>query len=230
MTVVLFGIPIPIAAILEIAFINMILSGDNAVVIAMAARSLPQEQQKKAIFWGGAAAIGLRIVLTAVVAWALKIPLIQLGGGLMLFWIAIQLLKGEEEEQKAVKTVNSTWEAVGTIVLADLVMSLDNMLAVGGASSGNMGLLLVGLVMSMTIIMFASSLIANLMNKYGWLVYIGGGILGYTSGEMILRDQWLHKVYTPGPVAEWLFPVLLAAGVLVIGYLLSHRGRAAEER
>jgi YjbE family integral membrane protein len=218
---------INLLALLQITFINIILSGDNAVVIAMASRSLPAHQQKKAIFWGGAAAIGLRIVLTALVAYALRIPLIQLVGGLLLVWIAIQLLKGGDEEHE-VKAGGSIMEAIGTIVVADLIMSLDNMLAVGGASQGNMGLLLIGLVISMAIIMFASSYIAKLMNKYNWLVYVGAGILGYTAGEMILRDNMLHKVFTPTGPVEYGFPVLMVIVVLATGYFMSKKNAAPE--
>ncbi|HEY3368625.1 MAG TPA: TerC family protein [Symbiobacteriaceae bacterium] len=221
----LFGIPI--LAILKITFIDIVLSGDNAVVIAMASRSLPEKQQKKAILFGGGAAIALRVVLTAVVAYALKIPLLQLGGGLMLFWIAVKLLKGGDEEAN-VKSGSTMMDAVVTIVLADLVMSLDNMLAVGGASEGNLALLVMGLLMSMAIIMFSSTLIAKLMNKYGWLVYVGAGILGYTAGEMILKDGWLRKVWEPSPVMHWLFPVLVTAAVLGLGYVLGHKAGAAE--
>lgn len=221
----LFGLPI--AAILKITFIDIVLSGDNAVVIGMAARSLPAHQQKKAITLGGAAAIVLRVLVTAVVAYALKIPLLQLGGGLMLFWIAVKLMKGGEEEAN-VKSGSTMWDAVVTIVLADFVMSLDNMLAVGGASEGNLLLLLMGLIMSMAIIMFFSSVIAKLMNKFPWLVYIGAGILGYTAGEMMLRDRWLHKVYVPSHAVELIFPVVMILAVLGLGFYLNKRSASAE--
>jgi len=219
---------IPIAAVLRITFIDIVLSGDNAVVIAMAARSLPERQQKRAIAGGGAAAIGLRVLVTALVAWALKIPLIQLGGGLMLLGIAVKLLIGGDDEVKDVKTNGTMWNAITTIVLADLVMSLDNMLAVGGASHGDMALLLMGLVISMGIIMFCSRLIAKLMNKHAWLVYVGAGILVYTAVEMILRDKFLHRIYTPTATAQWLFPTLMAVVVLVLSCLFNRRPAKAE--
>lgn len=219
---------IPIAVILKISFIDICLSGDNAVVIAMAARSLPGNQQRRAILYGGAAAILLRVTVTALVAWALRVPLLQLGGGLLLCWIAVKLLRGGEEE-KDVKAGTTLGEAVATIVTADFVMSLDNMLAVGGASEGNVSLLLMGLLLSMAIIMFCSSLIARLMNRLPWLVYIGAGTLGYTAGEMILRDRWLHRFYVPSTTVQWLFPSITIGLVITLGYYLNHRAPAHRE-
>lgn len=209
-----------IAAILKITFIDLVLSGDNAVVIAMASRSLPQEQQRRAIFWGGAAAIGLRVIVTALVAYMLAVPLLQLAGGLVLFWIACKLLThGEEEHQ--VRSAGTLMQAITTIVMADAVMSLDNMLAVGGASHGDMKLLLLGLVISMGVIMFASGLIARLMNRLPVLVYIGAGILAWTAGDMILSDHWLRRYYTPTGPVEIAVPAVLAAICVAYGYLKS---------
>jgi YjbE family integral membrane protein len=215
-----------IGSVLKIIMIDLMLSGDNAVVIAMAARSLPEQQQKKAILFGGSAAIGLRVIITAVVAIALKIPLLQMAGGLLLCWIAVKLLAGGDEEEKEVKAANNMRDAILTIVMADFVMSLDNMLAVGGASHGSVPLLLMGLIFSMGIIMFSSTIIAKLMNKYGWLVYIGAGILGWTAGDMIMSDHWLLKVYAPGMVISLLFKVALTGVVLLVGYLLNRRQAA----
>lgn len=223
----LFGIPI--VAVLQIIMIDIVLSGDNAVVIAMAARALPGDQQKKVIFWGGTAAIGLRIVVTALVAYLLHIPLLQLGGGLALLYIAVKLLKGGDEHGANVKASNSMIDAIMTIVLADLVMSLDNMLAVGGASHGNMLLLLMGLVVSMGIIMFCSTYIAKLMNKWSWLVYVGAGILAYTAAEMIMKDNWLHKVFAPSHAVDVAFRVVAVVAVLGSGYMLSRKNANATE-
>jgi YjbE family integral membrane protein len=218
-----------ITSALKITFIDIVLSGDNAVVIAMAARSLPKEQQKKAVFWGGAAAIALRVCITALVAYALAIPLLQLGGGVLLFAIACKLLKGGGEEAHDVKASKSLTDAVLTIVLADFVMSLDNMLAVGGASHGSMPLLLLGLAISMGIIMFASGFIADLMNKFNWLVYAGAAILAWTSGEMILSDRWLHKIYEAGPVMHYAVPALMAAAVIGFGLMVNRKKGDADE-
>lgn len=216
---------ITLGAICQIILIDLVLSGDNAVVIAMAARSLPERQQRQAIFWGGAAAIGLRVAMTAVVAFAMQVPLLQLAGGLLLCWIALRLLvSGENEGTSQVKAAASLRDAVVTIVMADFVMSLDNMLAVGGAAHGSMLLLMMGLLFSMAIIMFASSHIAGAMNRAPWLVYVGAGILTWTAGSMIVDDRWLHRLYTPGHAVAVGLQIALTAGVLGAGYLLNRRG------
>lgn len=219
---------ITLGAILQIIMIDLVLSGDNAVVIAMAARRLPEAQQKNAIFWGGAAAIGLRVIITAVVAIALKIPLLQLGGGLLLCWIALKLLIGGEEESANVKEANTLRDAVVTIIMADFVMSLDNMLAVGGASHGSLPLLLFGLFVSMAVIMFASSYIARAMNNYPWLVYVGAGILTWTAAKMIMEDRWLHRIYEPSHTVTLAAQAILTVTVLAAGYLLNRRHAGSE--
>lgn len=209
-------------ALLKIILIDLVLSGDNAVVIAMAARNLPAEQRKKAIFWGGTGALVLRVLVTAVVAIAMHIPFLQVIGGVLLFWIAVKLLGGQEEEH-AVKAGQTLRDAIGTIVMADAVMSLDNMLAVGGASEGNVVLLLMGLALSMGLIMFGSSILAPLMNKYEWIVYVGAGVLGWTAGDMLLKDQWINRVLHPAPQLHMLLPAVLAIAVLLIGFIRRRR-------
>jgi YjbE family integral membrane protein len=207
-----------IGALLQILLIDIVLSGDNAVVIGMAARSLPPEQRKKAIFWGGAAAIALRVAATALIAVALAVPLLEAAGGLLLIWISLKLLAGTEE-QHHVRAAGNMKDAVLTIVLADLVMSLDNMLAVGGAARGHLGLLLIGLLMSMAIILFASGIIASLMNRFGWLVYVGAGILAWTAVGMILKDPLVARFFAPRPPLNTLIQALVTAAVLVTGYM-----------
>lgn len=218
---------VTIAAIIQITLIDIVLSGDNAVVIAMAARSLPPEQQRKAIIWGGAAAIGLRVLVTALVATALAIPLLEFIGGLLLLWIAVKLLTGAEQAHD-VRAGENLKDAITTIVLADLVMSLDNMLAVGGASHGHMGLLLAGLIFSMGIILFSSGLIATLMNRFAWLIYVGAGILAWTAGQMILKDRWVARFFVPPPPLNLLIPGVVTTAVLLVGYLLRRRAESAE--
>ncbi|MDF2628965.1 MAG: putative rane protein [Symbiobacteriaceae bacterium] len=210
---------ITLGAIFQIILIDLVLSGDNAVVIAMAARSLPEGQQKKAILFGGAAAIGLRVVITAVVAIALKVPLLQLGGGLLLCWIAFKLLASSDDETSEVRAAHSLRDAVVTIVVADFVMSLDNMLAVGGASHGSLPLLLMGLLVSMGVIMFASSYIAKAMNRLPWLIYVGSGILTWTAAGMIMEDRWMHRFYSPSHAVTVTAQVLLTLAVLGAGYM-----------
>lgn len=212
---------ITLGAVFQIILIDLVLSGDNAVVIAMAARSLPEAQQKRAILFGGAAAIGLRVAITAVVAVALRVPLLQLAGGLLLCWIAWKLLTGGDEEAAEIRAAHRLRDAIATIVMADFVMSLDNMLAVGGASHGSLPLLLMGLLVSMGVIMFASTYIAKAMNRLPWLVYVGSGILAWTAGGMIMDDQWLHRVYTPSHGVVLAVQALLTVALLGAGYLLN---------
>lgn len=179
-----------VLSILQIILIDVVLSGDNAVVIAMAAHKLPEHQRRRAILWGGGIAIGLRIVFTMIMSFLLMIPTLRLFGGLLLVWIACKLLREEEEgEVSPDKAAQSTIAAIKMIFLADFAMSLDNMLAVAGASHGDWKLLLGGLVISIAIIMTCSNLIAQLMNRYKWIVTLGAGILAFTAGEMMLGDR-----------------------------------------
>ena len=180
-------------ALLRIVIIDLVLSGDNAVVIGMAAHRLPLRQRKQAIVIGGGAAIVLRIVLTALAALLLKIPVLQLIGGLLLIWIAFKLLKQEEESHEGVRVATSMREAVFTILLADLVMSTDNVLGVAGASEGNVQLLLFGLILSMVILMWMGSIVATLINRFGWLSYVGAAVIAWTGALMIFEDPFVAQ-------------------------------------
>ena len=178
-------------SVFQIILIDIVLSGDNAVVIAMAAHKLPAHQRKRAILWGGAIAILMRIVFTLIMAFLLMVPLVRLLGGFVLCWIACKLLMDEEDEHEIGGDDGNkgTWAAIRMIFVADLVMSLDNMLAVAGASHGDVIRLLIGLFVSIGIIMTCSALIAQLMNKYKWIVYVGAGILAFTAAEMMMGDR-----------------------------------------
>jgi YjbE family integral membrane protein len=180
-----------LAKIAQIVAIDIILSGDNAVVIAMAARKLPLEQRRRAIFGGGAIAIVLRILFTLLMAFLLMIPGVRLIGGIVLVWITLKLLldQGETEEIATAGSSKSMWAAIRMIFVADFVMSLDNMLAVAGAGGEDWRLLVLGLLVSIGIIMFFSSLIARWMNRYPVIVYGGAAILAFTAGEMIMGDR-----------------------------------------
>lgn len=179
-----------VLSILQIILIDVVLSGDNAVVIAMAAHKLPEHQRRRAILWGGGIAIGLRIVFTMIMSFLLMVPTLRLFGGVLLIWIACKLLREEEEgEVSADQAAKSTIAAIKMIFLADFAMSLDNMLAVAGASHGDWKLLLGGLVISIAIIMTCSNLIAQLMNRYKWIVTLGAAILAFTAAEMMLGDR-----------------------------------------
>jgi YjbE family integral membrane protein len=207
-----------IVGILTIIYVNFILSGDNAVVIALAVRSLPPKQQKLGIFWGSFAAVALRIVLTWVAVVLLELPGLRLGGGLLLIWIAWKLVKpadGDGEEH--VKSSANLWEAVKIIVIADLIMSLDNVLAVAAAAKGNIPLLIFGLGLSIPIILCCSAVIAKLMNRYAWLVIAGGAILGKVAGEMIVTDPLVHaRLGSMAHAAEWIAMLGLTIGIPVV--------------
>ncbi len=179
-----------IFSILQIILIDVVLSGDNAVVIAMAAHKLPEHQRNRAIWWGGGIAIVMRIGFTMIMSFLLMVPTLRLFGGLLLIWIACKLLRSESEEDVTADNAGrSTIAAIKMIFLADFAMSLDNMLAVAGASHGDWKLLLGGLLISIAIIMTCSTLIAQLMNRYHWIVTLGAAILAFTAAEMMLGDR-----------------------------------------
>ncbi|HVJ50514.1 TerC family protein [Desulfitobacterium sp.] len=203
------------ATLLSIVIINLVLSGDNAVVIALATLRLGKEDRKKGIFWGTLGAVVLRIGLTTVAAMLLKIPFVQATGGMLLIWIAIRLLK-EDKNEEEIKAASSLREAIQTIIFADLLMSLDNILAVAGASNGNPILLILGLAISIPIVIFGSTILSNLMKKWPWIVSIGAGLLGYTAGEMLLNDSFFHFL-SEIEILNYLIPGLLAVGVIMIG-------------
>jgi YjbE family integral membrane protein len=209
--------------LIKIIFINIILSGDNAVVIALACRRLPEQQRKKAILIGSLCAIGLRVVFTFVAVWLLEVPYFQIIGGVLLIWIAINLIKGDNEEEN-MKSGNSIAEAVKTIILADLVMSLDNVVAVAGAAQGNLTMIIIGLAMSIPLIIWGSQLLMRLMNRFPVIVIIGAALLGYTAGEMIMSDKsvshYFETHFTPGHI---VIPVCLAVAVVLAGKIIDRR-------
>ena len=185
-------------AILNIVWIDLVLAGDNAVVIALAVRNLPARQRLIGIIAGAGAAVLLRVALTFVATQLLAIRFVQLGGGVMILWIALKLLRqneGAPEEGGA--GARGMWQAVWMIVVADITMSLDNVLAVAGASRGHFGLLLFGLALSIPLVVFASNLISRLMARFQIVVFIGAAILGKVGGEMILSDPVVAGVLQP---------------------------------
>lgn len=213
--------------LLEIALINMLLSGDNAIVIAMAARRLPYHQRRLAMGWGTAAAVLLRCVLTLGAIALLRIPFLQTAGALLLFLIAFRLVSERREQETFSPAASSVTGAVWTIVTADFVMSLDNVLAVTAVSEGDVPLLLIGIAMSIPIIVWGSSFFMRLMDRAPWLVYAGGALLAYTAGKMMRHDAGLMVWLPPlqnGRVAEAL-PWLCASALLLLA--LAARWRQA---
>lgn len=183
-----------VARVLSIVIIDLVLSGDNALVIAMASHRLPPRQRRWAIIFGGAGAIGLRILFTALAVYLLVVPFLQAIGGVLLTWIAYKLLRQETEEEVHIEAKDSLIAAVQTIIVADAVMSLDNILAVGGAAHGSVELLLFGLLLSMPLLLFGSSLIARLMNRLPWLTLVGAMVLTVTAARMIVDDRIVDEV------------------------------------
>jgi len=199
----------------KIVWINIILSGDNAVVIALAARSLPSEQQKKAIFLGSGAAVILRIALTVVAAKLLELSFLQIVGGLLLLWIGVQLLMDEEDGEHEAKGSGGLMAAVRTILIADLVMSLDNVIAVAAAAKGDMVLLILGLAISIPMVIFGSTLMIKLMDRFPIIIMLGAALIGWVGGETIASDAALRATAADYP---WLHYAAAAAGAaLVIG-------------
>ncbi|HMC15929.1 MAG TPA: TerC family protein [Albitalea sp.] len=212
----------------SIIFTNVILSGDNAVVIALAARSLRPEQQGKAIFWGSAAAIVLRIILTLVAVQLLQLPYLKIVGALLLFYIGIQLLIEEEEDIEEGKEPErkSMLSAVRTILIADLVMSLDNVIAVAAAAKDSVTLLIIGLGISIPLIIFGSTLLLKLMERFPIIITLGGALLGYLAGEMLVTDPAVITWY--GPVSHTLAMIAGALGavsVVLAGMLIRRRNQ-----
>jgi YjbE family integral membrane protein len=211
------------SALLAIIVIDLVLAGDNAIVIAMAARSLPPHLQKKAIIWGAVGAIAVRSAMTLVVVYLLNIPGLMLIGGVLLVWIAYRLLKPEQESGTSDEHASTTfWAAMRTIVIADAVMGLDNVLAVAGASNGSYVLVVLGLLISIPIVIWGSTQILKLVERYPAITYIGAGVLAWTAGKMITSEPlvktWLES---RNGAVEYIIQLGAIAGVLLAGFLRS---------
>jgi YjbE family integral membrane protein len=231
-------------SLLQIIWIDLLLSGDNAIVIAMAVRSLPEKQRKLGILLGAGAAVGLRILFAVVVSYLLNIPFLKVVGGLLLFWIAIKLAKGEEEAHSDIAASDNLWKAVRTIAIADAVMSLDNVLAIAAAARGHFELFIFGLLLTIPLIIFGANVLSKVLERFPILVWFGAGLLGWIAGEMLVSDiavlQWLQTaipswvqtvpVSDTNPVGlatnKTVFygaAVVGAAFVCAVGYLLKRK-------
>lgn len=209
--------------LLQIIGVNIVLSGDNAVVIALAARSLPPLQQKKAIFWGSGAAIVMRIVLTIFAVKLLTLPYLKLVGAGLLIWIGIQLLLPEDGDEN-VQSSDQLMTAIKTILLADLVMSLDNVLGVAAAAKGSMPLLVIGLAISIPLVIFGAQLLLKVMERFPIIITIGGGLLGWVAGEMAVGDPAIKTwVDTNLPILHTVAPLAGLAIVLLVGKVLGKK-------
>ncbi|MCC2674301.1 MAG: integral rane protein YjbE family [Ramlibacter sp.] len=213
-------------ALSQIILINIVLSGDNAVVIALACRSLPPQQQRKAILFGSVGAILLRVVLTFFAVFLLNQPYLKLVGAALLLWIGVGLLKGDDGEEEMEGHSNLA-AAIKTIVVADLVMSLDNVIGVAAAAKGNVPLLVFGLVISIPLIIFGSTLILKLMNRFPVIITVGAGLLGWVAGEMTLSDPAIHDFVEKHHYLHNVLPALGAACVVAVGKWASRSGEPA---
>ena len=202
--------------LLLITWINILLSGDNAVVIALAARGLPPEQQKKAIMFGSGAAVVLRIGLTVIAAKLMALEYLQIIGGLLLLWIGAQLLEAEEEGDEEASEHSNLFSAIRTILIADLVMSLDNVIGVAAAAKGDEVLLIIGLAISIPLVIFGSSLMIKLMDRFPIIITLGACLIGWVGGETVANDVVLKAF---GEANSWFHLVAAAAGaVIVLGW------------
>jgi YjbE family integral membrane protein len=213
---------------LEIILINILLSGDNAVVIALACRNLPAKLRRQGILWGVLGAIVLRIILTYFAMSLLNYPWLKLIGAVLLIWIGIKLIVGDENAEHEVKASDQLISAIWTILIADLVMSLDNVMAVTAAAKGNLPLIIFGLVISIPLVIYGSQIIMRLIERMPLLVPAGGGLLGYIAGDLATDDPVVAPwIESSAPMVEWLAPFVGIAIVVIPGLWLARRRRPA---
>jgi YjbE family integral membrane protein len=223
------------SALLAIILIDLVLAGDNAIVIALAARNLPPHLQKKAVAWGTVGAIAVRSVMTVGVVWLLKIPGLMLVGGLGLLWIAYKLLADQGDKEHDGPVANTFWGAMKTIVIADALMGVDNVLGVAGAAHGDFGLVVIGLLVSIPIVVFGSTMVLKLVERFPIIINIGAAVLAFTAAKMIVSEPLLDGVYGgPGApaasaamttAAQWVTYAVAVAGVLAAGWWTTRRAK-----
>ena len=213
--------------LMSISVLNLLLSGDNALVIALAVRTLPKRQRIAGQIWGAGGAVVLRLIFVGIVSLLLRIPFLQLLGGAILVWISFKLVRPETGGDGGVRHGTSLSEAIWIIIVADVTMSLDNVLAIAAAAHGDFILVMFGIGLSLPIVVWGAGLLARLMNRYVWVVWLGGGLLGYVAGEMILEDPFVARWL--GEAAAFLrraLPITIGAGVTALGWWLASGKRA----
>jgi YjbE family integral membrane protein len=220
------------SALLAIILIDLVLAGDNAIVIALAARKLPPELQRKAIIWGTVGAIVVRSAMTLVVVWLLKIPGLMLVGGLGLLWIAYKLLADTDDGSEHDVQVNSFWGAMKTIIVADALMGIDNVLGVAGAAQGSFDLVVIGLLISVPIVVFGSAIVLKLVERFPIVIKLGAAVLAYTAAMMIINEQLIKSFFysgdATGTALRWGVVALAIVGVLGAGKLKSMSGKPSQ--
>ena len=220
------------SALLAIILIDLVLAGDNAIVIALAARHLPDKLKRKAIIWGTVGAIGVRSVMTLGVVWLLQIPGLMLVGGLGLLWVAYKLLADDAGQGDHGSPAATTfWAAMKTIVVADALMGVDNVLGVAGAAHGAMDLVIIGLLVSVPIVVLGSSVVLKLVERFPIIIKLGAAVLAFTAAKMIISEPWLDPVFDPPEMlhaaARWGTYAVAVAGVLLLGHLSNRRSEAS---
>jgi YjbE family integral membrane protein len=208
---------------LSIVLIDLLLAGDNALVIAMAVRSLPPRERRIGSVCGAAAAVVLRVALTTVAAHLLTIRFLQLAGGALVLWIAFKVLRDASDPPDAAPAPKRFLEAIWYIVAADLTMSVDNILAIAGASKGHFGLILFGLALSIPFVVLSSNLLAALMDRFPWTVFLGAAVLGKVGGEMILTDPFMMQRFQPPDIWRYGIEAFLATSLFLYGWVLARR-------
>jgi len=218
------------SALAAIVVIDLVLAGDNAIVIALAARNLPKRHQRRAILWGAAGAVVVRASLTVGVLWLLKVPGLMLAGGVLLVWIAYRLLTGDEGgREHDVAPATGFWAAMRTIVVADAVMGLDNVLAVAGAAHGSVGLVVLGLVISIPIVVWGSTLVLHWLERFPGLLYVGGAVLAWTAVKMITDEPLVRGLLAGRALLVDALYVLVIGGTLGLAWLRKRRALTAKE-
>lgn len=209
--------------VLSIVLIDLVLAGDNAVVIALAVKNLPPRERKIGITVGAGMAVFLRVILTFFAAKLLLIQFVKLAGGLLIVWIAVRLLMQDSAEIEGARQARSLWSAMTYIMIADVTMSTDNILAIAGTSEGHLGLLIFGLGLSIPFVVFTSNLLSRFMDRFPVIVLIGAAVLGRVAGEMIMTDPWVRETFGLPHWVEYTVQALMAVGVVVVGKWLSPR-------
>nr|WP_315491399.1 TerC family protein [uncultured Rhodoferax sp.] len=214
-------------AVLQIVAIDIVLGGDNAVVIGLACRKLPDQQRRYGIFWGMVGAIGLRIILIFFAVTLLAVPFLKIVGAMLLLWIGVKLLLPEEEDAHNIQANVTLFAAIKTIIIADAVMSLDNVIAIAGAAGDSKGLIIFGLVLSVPIIVLGSQLVIKLMDRFPFVVVAGGALLGWIAGGMVVGDVAVSAWFKSAiPASQWVGPVVGALVVVALGKWLASRSEA----
>jgi YjbE family integral membrane protein len=211
-----------LSGLLSIVLLDLVLAGDNAIVIALAARNLPRALQRRAVFWGTFGAVAVRIALTTVVVYLFKLPGLTLAGGLLLLPIAWKLLEHEDTPPE-VAAAGGFWAALRTIVVADALMGLDNVLAIAGASRGRLPLVVLGLLISVPLVVWGSTLILRLLGRFPAIAYLGAGAVAFTAGRMIGHDHFAQPWFGPRPWAQYLLDTILVAGICGGGWWRQRR-------